>query len=104
MKTITATLLLGLVFNFTSFSKPIATDANDSMLAINEVRYDAKLADDGARFTAAFDIESTGAGENAVKILEGDVAVLPAKLPDALKIVREQNRYFLVAPRAGRYR
>jgi type II secretory pathway pseudopilin PulG len=36
-------------------------------------------------------------------LLTGDVAVLPARLPGALKIVREGNSYLLVASRRGHY-
>ena len=104
MKTITVTLLLGLVFNISAFSKPVAAAGTDSTLAVNEICYDARLADDEARFTMKFEVAAKGDGESSTKILEGDVAVLPSKLPDALKIIRDGNRYLLVAPRAGRYR
>lgn len=101
MKTIIAALLTGLIFNFTAAAKTVA--APPLTCAVGEVRYAARLADDEARFTVNLEVEATGAGESSVKLLEGDVAVLPAKLPDALKIVREQNRYLLIASHAGHY-
>ncbi len=73
-------------------------------LAVREIHYTAKLADDEARFTLDIDAEAAGAGESSLKLLEGDVAVLPPQLPDALKIIREQNRYRLVAPHAGHFK
>ena len=72
-------------------------------LAVREIRYDGKLADDEARFTLDIDVEATNKGESSAPLLEGDVAVLPAKLPDALKIVREGNRYMLVASQPGHF-
>jgi hypothetical protein len=99
MKTIIATLLTGLVLNFTATAKTVVVPA--ATLTVGEIRYAARLADDEARFTLDVTADATGAGEASVKILEGDVAVLPPKLPDALKIVRDGNRYFLVAPHAG---
>ena len=77
-----------------------ATPAND--LAFREIHYDGTLADEEARFTLDIDAEAT-ARESSALLLEGDVAVLPAKLPDALKIVREGNRYLLVASRPGHF-
>ena len=75
-----------------------------SEIALREVRYDARLSDDEARFTAEIDAEATAAGESSVTLFEGDVAVLPGKLPDSLKIVREGNRYLLVAARPGQFK
>jgi len=102
MKTIFAALFLGLVCNFANAAKTAATPA--AALTVGEIRYAARLADDEARFTLDVTAEAAGTGESSVKILEGDVAVLPPKLPDALKIVRDGNRYFLVASRAGLFR
>ncbi|HEY2329374.1 MAG TPA: hypothetical protein VGI63_06130, partial [Verrucomicrobiae bacterium] len=102
MKTIVAALFTGLIFNFTATAKPVA--APPAALAVGEVRYAARLADDEARFTLNLDAEAAGIGESSVTLLEGNVAVLPVKLPDALKIVREKNRYLLVASRAGHFK
>ncbi len=48
--------------------------------------------------------EAAGTGESSVKLLEGDVAILPVNLPDQLKIIREGNRYLLVASHAGQFK
>src|SRR5262249_41977853 len=55
-------------------------------IALREIRYDARLSDDEARFTADIDADATAVGESSVTLFEGDVAVLPGKLPDSLKI------------------
>ncbi len=102
MKTIIAALLTGLVLNFNATAKTVVTPA--ATLTVGEIRYVAQFADDEARFTLEVTADATGAGECSVKILDGDVAVLPPKLPDALKIVRNGNRYFLVASRAGHFK
>jgi hypothetical protein len=73
-------------------------------LSFREIRYDGRLADDQARFTLDIDAEATGQGESSAQLLEGDVAILPGKLPDQLKIVREGNRYLLVASRPGQFK
>ena len=73
-------------------------------LSLNEVRYDAKLSDDEARFAVDLDIAVAGKGEATVKLFEGDVALLPVKLPSDLQITRDGNRYLLTATRPGQYR
>jgi prepilin-type processing-associated H-X9-DG protein len=110
MKILTPTLLACLlsVSAFAKEAKPAPAvpppPPPAAVLALREIRYDARLSDDEARFTAEIDAEATGAGESSVKLFEGDVAVLPGKLPDSLKIVREDNRYLLIAARPGQYR
>ncbi len=66
-----------------------------------EIRYDGRLAEDEARFTVGIDAEATGG--SSAPLFQGDVAVLPARLPDALKIVRDGNSYLLVASRRGHF-
>lgn len=78
-----------------------ARPATPAVLTVREIRYDGKLAPDEARFTLDLDAEATG--ESSIKLLEGDVAILPGKLSEQLKIVREGNRYTLIATRAGRF-
>jgi prepilin-type processing-associated H-X9-DG protein len=77
--------------------------AGDS-LTISEVRYDGKLSGDEARFTLDVSAIAANKGASSVPLLEGDVAVLPAELPDDLKIVRDGSRYLLVASHAGNYK
>jgi prepilin-type processing-associated H-X9-DG protein len=69
-----------------------------------EVSYDGNLSDTEARFSVTMDAEAINAGESLAELLEGDVAVLPVKLPDQLKIVREGSRYLLVASHPGRFK
>ena len=70
-------------------------------IEFREIRYQGRLADDGAQFTLDVDAESTG--EGSAPLLAGDVAVLPARLPNALHIVREGTAYRLVASRRGHF-
>ncbi len=76
----------------------------EDTLAIREVRYDGKLSDDEARFAINLDIEATRKGESSATLFDGDVAVLPSRLPDGLKIVRDGSRYVLVTPRPGQFK
>ncbi len=102
MKRIAIILLAISLFNSTVPGRPVSPPAND--LAIRAIHYNGRLADDEARFTLDIAAEVVGAGESSMKLLEGDVAILPGKLPDSLKIVREGNRYLLVASRAGEFK
>ncbi len=102
MKTIIASLFAGLVLNFAASARPAVT--TPAMLVVQKIDYTAQLADDEARFTLAIEAEADGDGESSVKLLEGDVAILPGKLPEGLKIVREGNRYWLVASRERHFK
>jgi prepilin-type processing-associated H-X9-DG protein len=102
MKRIILALLAISLFNSVAPGKPVPAPAN--VFAIHEIRYDGRLADDEARFTLDIAAEASGAGENSVKLLEGDVAILPGRLPDALKIIRDGNRYLLVASLPGQFK
>ncbi len=82
---------------------PRETVSPSGELTFRQIRYDGRLADEEARFTLDVDAEATASGESSAPLLEGDVAVLPVKLPDALKIVREDDRYLLVASRPGHF-
>ena len=72
-------------------------------LIFREIRYAGRLTDDEARFTLNIDAEAVDSGASSAPLLEGDVAVLPVKLPDALQIVREGDHYLLVASRPGHF-
>ena len=102
MKNIITPLLVLLVSCFLANASPIPASTND--LAIRVVRYDGNLTDDEARFTLDIEAESLAAGGSSVKILEGDVAVLPGKLPDQLRIIRKGNVYLLAALRPGKFK
>ena len=82
---------------------PVLPSTPAGGLTFSEIRYSGKLADEEARFTLDIDAEATARGESSAPLLEGDVAVLPVKLPDALKIIRAGNSYRLVAARPGHF-
>src|SRR5437588_2647322 len=85
-----------------STNAPVA--AIEADLLLREIRYDGKLTDDEAKFLVDIDAESIGKKESSVTLFEGDVAVMPAKLPSALRMVRNDKQYRLVAARACRYK
>src|SRR6516225_7578872 len=86
----------------TKTAAPAAPQPAAAALTIREIRYDGRLSDDEARFILS--IEAEAAAGSSTTLLEGDVAVLPAKLPDSLKIVRDGNRYNLIAARPGKFK
>ena len=102
MKATLAILLLGLISPVVPAAIPSAPPA--AALAIREIHYAAQLTDELAKFTLDISAEATGPGESALKLLEGDLAVLPPQLPDSLKLRHDHNRYQLVATRPGHYR
>ena len=79
-------------------SKPMAP----AELVVHEIRYDGHLADEEARFTLVLD--ATASGPSVLPLLSGDVAIMPAKLPVGLNLIREGNNYQLQATRAGKYK
>ncbi len=105
MKKSLAALLVALL-SLTTYSTEMKTLAPPAPggLTFREIAYAGRLADNEARFTLDVDATAAADGESAAPLLEGEVAILPGKLPDALKIVREQNRYLLVAARRGQFK
>lgn len=73
-------------------------------LVLREIRYDGRLSDTQAKFAVDIDAESSGKGDAALNLFEGDVALLPSKLPSGVRIVREGTQYRLVAEKPGKYR
>src|SRR5438477_4727585 len=80
----------------------LAAPAADLML--REVHYEGQLTDTQAKFIVNIDVESAAKGEASATLFEGDVAVMPAKLPSGLRIVREGRQFRLVATRPGQYK
>ena len=80
---------------------PLSTTAD---LVLREIRYDGRLSDTQAKFAVDIDAESSGKGEASLALFEGDVALLPSKLPSGVRIVREGTQYRLVAEKPGKYR
>ena len=87
------TLLALALHGIASGAKPTPTAA----ITFRQAGYDGVLSDDQARFAVTIDVETAGPG--SAELLQGDVAILPVKLPGALDIVRDGNRYTLVATR-----
>ena len=98
MRTITF-LLAATLFPGALVAKPVPPAAQ---LIIGEIRYDAKLTENDARFTVDIDAEVTGRGGAAVLLFEGDVAVFAPKLPAGVRIEREGEEYWLHATTPGR--
>ncbi|HXI73389.1 MAG TPA: type II secretion system protein, partial [Verrucomicrobiae bacterium] len=93
-------LLACAVSSLVAAGKPLPAPSGD--LTVREIHYAAQLTNDEARL--ALDVEADASGAASIRLLEGDVAVLPVKLPDALKIARDKNSYLLTALRAGHFK
>ena len=83
--------------------KPAPPPAPLAEIVFRELRYDAKVSEDEARFTVDISAESTGKGEAVVTLFEGELALLPPKLPEGLRVEREGNVYRLFITRAGKH-
>jgi type II secretory pathway pseudopilin PulG len=73
-------------------------------LLFHQVRYEARVSDEEARFTAEFEAEALGRRELNQPLFEGELALLPPQLPAGLRVRREGNQYRLLVARPGRYR
>src|SRR5262245_1349560 len=87
--------------NILSANAPPASNQN---LLLREIRYDGKLTDSQAKFVVDIDAESPGKSEASIPLFDGDLTVMPAKLPPGLRLVREGRQYRLVASKPGRYK
>ena len=70
-------------------------------LLLREVHYDGKLTDSQARFSVDIDAESLGKSETSITLFDGDVAVMQAKLPSNLRMVRRGRQYRMIASEPG---
>src|SRR5436190_12020746 len=86
--------------NFLSTAAPATVPSTD--LLLREVHYDGKLTDSQARFTVDIDVESLSKSESSMLLFDGDVAIMPAKLPSGWRLAREGRQYRLVASKPGR--
>jgi hypothetical protein len=86
--------------NPASTNAPVAAPTTE--LLLREVHYDGQLTDTQARFTVNIDAESLSKGESSIRLFDGDVAILPAKLPSGWRMIREGRQYRLVASKPGR--
>src|SRR5262252_1440994 len=68
---------------------------NGSRLVFHEMAYSARIMNDEARFGVEATVESTGNQGAGEVMFEGDLAVLPPKLPSALRLERTGNEYRL---------
>ena len=86
---------------------PPATYTN---LSVREVRYDGKVTDTEARFTATVEVESLTTNEVSAVLFEGDIAVFAPELPAGVRLTREAaewpvpGRLLAPRPRGGVYR
>ncbi|MDB6024243.1 MAG: hypothetical protein JWM68_466 [Verrucomicrobiales bacterium] len=68
-----------------------------------ELRYEGKINEDEARFIVNAVIESSSKTATSVRFLEGELAVLPPKLPNGLQMERRGNEYWLAVSRPGKF-
>ena len=97
-------LALSLLFSsLLAAEKPANTPTATDAIVFRELRYDAKVSDDEARFTVDLTAESTSKTEAGTVLFDGELALLPPKLPDGLRVERNGNLYRLFISKAGKY-
>jgi type II secretory pathway pseudopilin PulG len=82
-----------------SKSKPVA----DEGIIFDEICYEATVTDSEARFQADITVESASKQETAAVLFDGELALLPPKLPSPLRLAREGDQYGLFISKPGRY-
>ena len=83
--------------------KSVPPPAPPAEIVFRELRHDAKVSEDEARFTVDISAESTGKGEAVATLFDGELALLPPKLPAGLRVERSGNVYRLFVTRAGKH-
>ena len=96
-------LLAGAGFSNLPAAERTKTIPESTGVIIDEVTYQASVADNEARFQAEITAESTSKQEIAATLFEGEVAILPPKLPKPLRLTRQGNEYRLFISKPGRY-
>jgi type II secretory pathway pseudopilin PulG len=88
-------------------AKPLTNDIvappPPATITVHEITYSGKLSQTQARFAITLDLESTGSGTASLPLIEGEVAVLPSKLPESVRLTREGNLFSLSVAKAGRH-
>jgi len=72
-------------------------------LQFHEINYDVKVSDDDARLVADVSVESSTRQEVSQILFDGELAMLPPKLPSSLRIERTANQYRLFVSKPGRF-
>ncbi len=81
---------------------PAVGTANTNLL-FRSIAYAGHVTDTEARFTVNFEVESLTTNEISAPLFEGDVALLAAKLPEALRIVSSAGKARLFCAVPGTY-
>lgn len=81
---------------------PAVGTANTNLL-FRSITYAGHVTDTEARFTVNFEVESLATNEISAPLFEGDVALLAAKLPEALRIVSSAGKARLFCAVPGTY-
>jgi hypothetical protein len=75
----------------------------EDRLSFSKIAYHARVSDSEARVMASIRVESSLEKETSETLLEGELALLPTKLPASLHIERTGNVYKLFVLKRGRY-
>ena len=102
---IPALMLFAFLSSYTCLNakSPSPSIRDKSTISFPRIDYQARIADDGVRVIAEIVAEAVGKEEGAITLFEGELAILPSKLPPALRLEREGNTYKLLATKPGKY-
>lgn len=103
MKTLMKSFLLFLPLALLANEPPAPLPPAPTEIVFRELRYDAKVSDDEARFTVEITAESAAKTEVATTLFDGELALLPPKLPGGLRVERDGNVYRLFISKPGKY-
>ena len=98
--------MLTTLLAFLLFASPALADAAPGAgpdLSVHDIRYDGVLTDSEARFAVELNVECASRNGGSLPLFAGEVAVLPARLPAGLQLIRTGDDYVLTSDRAGRF-
>src|SRR5439155_17907204 len=84
-------------------AEPKSSLPTPASIIFREAHYEGQVTDEEARFVVELGVESLAKAEVSQALFEGDLAVLPPKLPAALRLERVGNQYRLFVSKPGRY-
>ena len=82
---------------------PSTAGAANTNLLFRSIAYAGHVTDTEARFQVNFEVESLATNEISAPLFEGDVALIAAQLPEALRIVSSAGRSRLFCAAPGTY-
>jgi hypothetical protein len=90
----------GLISTGWAQKSPVSVETD---ITVHSIHYAGRIDENSARFTVTLDVESTGKGNREWALLDGDLTILSARLPEGVRLERRGSTYHLAIDREGRF-